>query len=166
MSFNDELDGLLNNYDAKQDAHKQQMQTKQSQASQFTAEFSNFSKMTAYPIFEQVGNHLRGRGHDFKIEAQDDEPHRNEPYQQGGGHPARIELRIYPKGKESAARDSLPAFRFICSKDERKVRIHVSTMMPGKGGHAGDQGKYSIEQLTPQTIQAELMKFFKEIFAE
>jgi len=162
-TMNEQLDKVLDAFDQKQHERKQVQNETRSREDAFLAQFSTFRTIVAHPLFEQVGNHLRSRGHDFDISQQDYELQHD-----GKTRDASISLNIYPSGVERnlSSGHGMPHFSVIASRSSRTVRLHGSNMMPGHGGSAGGRGEFKLEQLTNEILQKELVSLLAEVFTK
>lgn len=158
----DELDKYLDTYDRKQEERQRAQTEKRQQEDAFLAQFTEFRRSVAKPVFEEIGAHLRKRGHDFEILEQEHTVDHN-----GRTSDARIEFRFYPKGMDRSmlrAHEG-PSFTVIVSRTEKSLALHGSTITEG-GGMAGGRGNFTLETLTSERLRQELVKLVGEVLSK
>lgn len=115
----------------------------------FPGDFAKLKLAVIRPAFENIGNRLKERGHEFNIS---EEP---------GG---KISIHIVPAGAKKSIHpyDWFPTFSILGAPFQKTVGIHGRNMRPSSEG-AGTRGNYKLAQITGEIVEKELMKFFGEI---
>lgn len=158
----DELDKYLDVYEKKQEEKQRSQTEKRQQEDAFLAQFSEFRRSVAKPVFEEIGARLRKRGHDFEITEQEHAVDHN-----GRASDARIEFRFYPRGMDrSRVRSSEgPSLSVIGTRTEKALALHGCTIADG-GGVAGGRGNFTLETLTGDRLRQELVKLVGEVLGK
>ncbi|HEX8564250.1 MAG TPA: hypothetical protein VF648_01185 [Pyrinomonadaceae bacterium] len=156
-----QLDEILNQYENRETEVKQYKDQRQIEAENFVADFKRLRQEVIRPVFENIGNQLKARGHDYEIREQDETTDA-----QGRRQPPQILMSIYPSGVERSAyrADSTPKITFYPETSIRSVHLHLSTMQPGKGGSAGNREKFPINEIDTDTIEKHVIKAVGDIF--
>lgn len=116
----------------------------------FPGEFAELKLSVIRPAFENVGNMLKTRGHEFHIS---EEP---------GG---KISIHIVPAGVDKSIHpyDWFPTFSFFGAPITKTVGVHGRNMRPNSEGSSGSRGDYKLAQINQEIVEKELMKFIGEI---
>jgi hypothetical protein len=127
----------------------------------FLKEFERLQKDTIRPVMEDIGNQLKTRGHEYWISESEESLN-----SEGRVLDARISMSIFPSGFDNAKyrAESFPSVSFMAAKYRRKVWIHGSTMMPGRGGHGGSIDEFNAEEITSSVVEEKILEVLKEIF--
>lgn len=59
-----------------------------------------------------------------------------------------------------------PHLSFYCDWQNRKVRVHESTIGPGHGGHYGWKSDYDLSQVTESRVRDELLDWLESLIRE
>lgn len=157
-----QLNEILNQYDKKQaDAQEVKVQ-QQTEEEMFLEEFKKLRKEVIRPVFESIGNELKGRGHDYKIDEQEITTDA-----QGRTLPPRINMKIYPSGVERSEyrSDTTPNISLVADLSKKNVYTHVSTIQPNRGGSAGARDFLAINEIDADTVEKHVLKAVTDIFS-
>lgn len=153
-----ELDSLMHRYSEDLTGLKaQKEQVKAAQDASATA-FEKLKHEVIWPIIIDVGNQLNQYGHDYHVDEA-------EEYVDATAHfqPANITLNIYPArlDRSNYKPECTPYISFVENRYAQKVGIVVSTMMPSEGGVIGSHGEYTLDQLTAEFVEKEIIEVLK-----
>lgn len=146
----DKLQGIFNKYLEKQVEMLKAQETLRSEREIFLQAFEKKIKEVIRPIFKEIGESLKSQGQGYEV------THRREAFDSHGNiMSARIHLEIFPDGQRAQ-----PGERpFISFR-----RTYVSTMMPGHGGCAGQRNAYSLDEVTPEAVEEEVLYLVANCF--
>ena len=116
----------------------------------FAGDFARLKLSVIRPAFENIGNMLKERGHEFKIS---EEP---------GG---KISIHIVPAGVSKSIHpyDWFPTFSVFGAPYTKTVGLHGRNMRPNSESASGSRGDYKPAQISREIVERELMKFIGEI---
>ena len=151
------LESLLNKYDERETAQKQEVQKVQEVRNKFLDGFDKLCADIIKPAMEEIGATLKAQGHDFKIGTQQEKKD-----DKGVLLDARITMNIFPKGKGSphGYSSSPPAHvMFFADKYKEEIGVHENNIVPSGGsGSAGGKGKkYTLTTLTKEAVEEEIV---------
>ncbi|WP_454056700.1 hypothetical protein [Cupriavidus sp. Marseille-Q8015] len=155
MSAFDKLDAAMDAYDARKAEERSQAEARQLAADRFTAECSNFLTLTAHPVLEQIGNHLKMRGHDFSIQAPQGE--------------LRISLIVFPSGTGKAAlgygvRSDHPTFTIVGDSASQRLKFQTVIKFPSGGSRSGGDGDCSLKEATAEMLRDRVIRCIAQSF--
>ena len=155
------LTGILNGFDANQDANKKETARRNGEHEAFLMQFAAKAKSVIRPAMEAVGELLKTRGHDYEIRERD-ETREDDGRQQN----ALIEFRVYPKGQRPSYSDEHHCPHVTLAADgKNKIQIYESTMMPDRGGSAGGAGEYDLQEITAAVVEKHIVTVLEKAFA-
>jgi hypothetical protein len=156
-----QLNNILDSFDAKQKEAKRVEEQKKTEREIFLENFSKIIVDTITPAMEEVTKFLKTRGHDTDIKE-----FKEKINDKGITEPAKISFRIFPLGNRPRSLEpyDCPSVSFIVDSFQNRVNAHISTMMPGKGGHSGSEGLYSLNQITKEIVQKHIITTLSEAF--
>jgi hypothetical protein len=162
LVMKDETKSRLNDiFSAHEEKQKKKAQVQQVQADAeavFLSEFLNAVESTIKPAFEEIGSYAESRGLKFRVETRNEETS-----QRGPSQDASVTLG-FPMGDELYKRlFEYPNLTVICEKRSKRVRLHRSTIGPGRGGHSGAIGTFELSAMTPEFLQSAVADLLKEI---
>jgi len=159
-STQNSLIGILNSFDANQDAANKETTRRDSEHKAFLEQFAAKAKSTIRPAMEAIGELLKTRGHDYEIcersEALEDD---------GRRQAALIEFRVYTKGQRPSYSDEqhCPHVAFIADA-KNIVHVFESTLMPDRGGSAGGAGEYDLHKVTAALVEEHIVTVLEKSF--
>lgn len=158
-TMQDALARLLDEYDARRRADLEREQRTKEEAELFLKRFAELRRDVIRPVFEAAGAMLEARGHRFSISEQEFV---------GGGEgrisEAGIALRITPAGIKAPLHDDQRSLAITTRHYNRTVWIN-SGEASGAGGIAGAKGAYTLDKVTRELIEKELLGFVALIVA-
>jgi len=158
-TLQDALARLLDEYDARRRADLEREQRTKEEAELFLKRFAELRRDVIRPVFEAAGAMLEARGHRFSIVEQEFV---------GGGEgrisEAGIALRITPAGIKAPLHDDQRSLAITTRHYNRTVWIN-SGEASGAGGIAGAKGAYTLDKVTRELIEKELLGFVALIVA-
>lgn len=161
-----QFDNLFDRYDSEKNKMKEEKEKTLSKEEIFHNQFYELREKVIRPAFEKLGQLLTERGHEYKIEKTDYSISSEYKYEKPS-----ITMEIYPDGLASYKNPTsysiqryFPHVGFVAEKLKFNTYFHVSTISPNKGGHAGSEGEYSLDEITEDLIFEKCIKVFKEIF--
>jgi len=112
------------------------------------------------PAMREVGEYLKGRGHDYEI-------HSSETRDVGAGRHEEpsIALAIYPRGYSRAKLDPghTPMVTFRAGDAPGYLRTHLVKRLPGGTGTADGGHTYALEAVTPELVRREIMEVLEVV---
>ncbi|HZM35866.1 MAG TPA: hypothetical protein VFC18_15400 [Burkholderiales bacterium] len=154
-----ELSRLLDGYDAKRSADQAREQKAKDDEADFLYAFIELRRDVVRPIFEAAGALLESRGHRYSIGEQEFSP---------GGigalNEAAITLRVVPMGTKAPLHEDQRSLAIATRHYNRTVWIN-SGDAPGAGGLAGAKGAYSLDKVTKQLVEDEVIAFVGRVLA-
>jgi len=158
-TLQDALARLLDEYDARRRADLERERRTKEEAELFLKRFAELRRDVIRPVFEAAGAMLEARGHRFSISEQEFV---------GGGEgrisEAGIALRITPAGIKAPLHDDQRSLAITTRHYNRTVWIN-SGEASGAGGIAGAKGAYTLDKVTRELIEKELLGFVALIVA-
>lgn len=156
-----QLDVLMDKYEQMLEEAKKRQEQIKSEEDVFLGEFKRLRKEVIFPEMEDIGNHLKASGHDYRI-AEEKESHDLE----GRTRDARITMNIFPAGVDRSVYrpENTPSISFNATRYNKKIWVYGSNMMPNRGGSAGSRGEFKAEEITSDIVEREILKVLKEIF--
>jgi hypothetical protein len=152
MSTFEKLDAALDAYEQHQAAVARAAETRELEDKQFLADFTSFCSATARPALERIGQHLRGRGHDFEVKAD--------------GKPG-ITLDIYLAGTSRldsrGAVISHPQFSVRCNVTGRKVEFSGVVVTGNMVGN-NSRGACGLADATADLVHEKAVECIAESF--
>lgn len=150
-----QLGEILSAFDAKRAAVKKETERRKTAHELFLEAFAEKTKSVIRPAMEELAIALRERGHDAEIVEQAESSDA-----QGRVQNARVTLSIFPLGERPRHSNELdvPHVAIIANSHSDDVYVHQSTMMPGRGGQAGSEGKYTLDSITADLVQQLTLK--------
>ena len=155
----DELAKLLDEYDARRRVDLERERRAKEEAELFLKQFAELRRNVIRPVFEAAGAMLEARGHRFSISEQEFV---------GGGEgrisEAGISLRIAAAGTKAPLHDDQRSLAITTRHYNRTVWINTGEA-PNAGGIAGAKGAYTLDKVTRELVEKELLGFVARIVA-
>jgi hypothetical protein len=153
------LTKLLDDYDARRLGEQAREQKAKDDETHFLDDFAELRRDVIRPVFEAVAAMLEERGHRASIVEQEFV----------GGSAGRISeagitLRIVPSGTKAPLHEDQRSLSFTTRHYNKTVWIN-SGESAGSGGLAGAKGAYSLERVTRQLVEDELVAFVSRVVA-
>lgn len=116
----------------------------------FPGDFAQLKLAVIRPVFDNVGNQMKARGHEFNIS---EEP---------GG---KISIHIVPMGanKSIHPNDWFPTLSFFGAPFTKTIGLHGRNARRNSSGGSGERGDYLLSQISKEFVEKELTKFIGEI---
>ena len=144
-TLNEDLDNFIKQYDQKLSDSTAARTHKQQQADTFLIECETFFDMSIQPLMQQVGETLKSAGHEYKIKTT----------QGSKSTPPVIAFEFTSKG--SLKNTEPQQLSFTGHSHSMSVAVWWSSRMFG-GRQSGPMGDFTLDKLTPQFLQAQLLK--------
>lgn len=155
----EELSKLLDGYDARRSADQAREQKSKDEEARFLEDFAELRAKTIRPVFEAAGALLEARGHRFSIAEQE--------FAAGGARgisEAGIVMRVVPMGTKAPLHEDQRSLAIATRHYNRTVWIN-SGEAPGAGGLAGVRGAFSLDKVTRQLVEDEVIAFVGRVLA-
>ena len=148
---------LLDAYDARRKAEVEREQRSKDDEANFLRDFAELRRKVIRPVFETAGAMLEERGHRFSIVEQ-------EFAAAGAGSlsEAGITLRIVASGTKAPLHEDQRALTIATRHYNRTVWIN-SGEAPGAGGIAGAAGALTLDKVTRQLVEDEVVAFVARV---
>lgn len=155
----DALAKLLDEYDARRRADVEREQRGRDENALFLTRFAELRRDVIRPVLEAAAEMLERRGHRCSITEQ-------ECVQGSGSHvtEAGIAMRVLPVGAKAALHEDQRSLSISTRHYNRTVWIN-SGEASGSGGLAGAKGAYTLERVTRQLVEDELVAFAARVLA-
>jgi hypothetical protein len=116
----------------------------------FPGDFAQLKLSVIRPVFENVGNQMKARGHEFNIS---EEP---------GG---KISIHIVPMGVNKSIHpyDWFPTLSFFGAPFTKTIGLHGRNARRNSSGGSGQRGDYRLSQVSKEFVEKELTTFIGEI---
>ena len=153
------LSQILGAFEANRAAAKKETDRLKTEHELFLEAFAEKARSVIRPAMEDVAEQLRAGGHGAAIveqlETRDD---------QGHAHNAGITLSMFPLGEKPGYPNEhdCPHVAVMANAHSNSVYVHESTMMHGRGGHAGGAGEYLLEQISTDLVEQHILKVLSE----
>ena len=155
----EELSKLLDGYDARRSADQAREQKSKDEEARFLEDFAELRAKTIRPVFEAAGALLEARGHRFSIAEQE--------FATGGARgisETGIVMRVVPMGTKAPLHEDQRSLAIATRHYNRTVWIN-SGEAPGAGGLAGVRGAFSLDKVTRQLVEEEVIAFVGRVLA-
>jgi hypothetical protein len=158
-SMQEALAKLLDEYDARRLGDVERERRAKDEAAQFLTQFAELRRDVIRPVFEAAGAMLEARGHRFSITEQEFV---------GGAEgrigEAGISLRIAAAGTKAPLHEDQRSLAITTRHYNRTVWIN-SGEAPNAGGIAGAKGAYTLDKVTRELIEHEVVGFVARVVA-
>ena len=164
-----ELDGLFAKAREEKQVAKKKRDIEAEEQAAFVEKFLSAREKVIVPAYKEFADYLNGHGWTGEIELSEEKD--RELDGRGGVRSGPIapaaRLTFYQGDKRPSVyhRHELPHFSMTCAKSARKVSIHHCTIGPNHGGSSGSAGSLSLEDIAPDTVEKQLVEFFKKLMA-
>lgn len=155
------MDEILNRYDKKRTEAQELIEQKRTEDEMFFEDFKRVRQEIIRPVLESIGDQLRSRGHDYRIEEQEAATDT-----QGRPQSPLIGLNIYPSGVERSRYrpDCTPRIAFVGQVSKKNLYSHVNTIGPEGGGAAGARDSFSLMEINTDIVEKQVLKAVGDIF--
>lgn len=158
----DELNKVLDEYDARRRASEAHERKVKSDDERFLQRFAELRKTVVRPVFEAAGAVLEARGHGFSIVEQ-------EFGTDASGQPteAGITLNVMPAGTSTTvpARGDEHEHSFSLTTRHYNKSVWLNAGASRAGGVAGAKGAYALERIDRPFVEEALVKFIAQLVA-
>lgn len=140
----------LDQFTGKRDAGMDGKPQSKATVDDFPGDFAKLKLSVIRPAFENVGNLMKERGHEFNIS------------EDAGG---KISIHIVPAGVRKSIHpyDWYPTLSFFGAPFTRTIGLHGRNARRNSDGGSGQRGEYKPAQVSKEFVEKELMKFVGEI---
>lgn len=155
-----QLDAIFDTHnESKQKAQKQKSE-REAREEDFVQSFYSSQATIIRPTYDRIGEYIRGRGYEYRIEE-----NKESEFHDGRYQPPSIVIKLLTAEQSSRySTNDYPHFSVICEKSQAKVRFHQSTMSPGRGGMSGGVGESGLSELTAELIEAKIVELLRQVF--
>jgi hypothetical protein len=156
----DELNKVLDEYDARRRASEAHERKVKSDDERFLQRFAELRKSVVRPVFEAAGAVLQARGHGFSIDEQ-------EFGTDASGQPteAGITLNVVPVGTTVPARGDDHEHSFSLTTRHYNKSVWLNAGATRAGGVAGAKGAYELDAIDRPFVEEALVKFVSQLVA-
>lgn len=153
------LKKLLDVYDARRRGEQEREQRAKDEEAKFLKDFAELRRSVIRPVFEAAGEVLEERGHRYSI---------TETEFVGGAEgrisEAGISMRIVPGGTRAPLHEDQRSLSITTRHYNRTVWIN-SGESPTSGGLAGAKGAFTLDKVTRDLVEEELLGFVARVVA-
>ncbi len=158
MPLNEELNRMLDAYDARRSAAEARERKVKDDDARFLADFAELRRTVVRPVFEAAGAVLEARGHGFEIAEQEFAPGTAGPPTE-----AHITLTVAPRGAEPLrAGDHSRSLSITTRHYNKNVWINSGESQDA-GGVAGSKGAWPVHKIDRQVVEEALLKFVARV---
>jgi len=157
-----EMDEILDNYSKSQKQAEQKQSVAESKEKTFLEVFKNKITDTIRLCLEEFSVVLDEQGHEGRvavIDLEEDNLDISKP---------KILMKVFPNGIDfsniGGYIHDIPQIAFYAIFYEQKVVTYINITMFGRGGTSGPEDKFFFDEITPETIREEVLKFLKKVF--
>ena len=156
----DELNKVLDQYDARRRAAEEHERKVKSDDARFLQRFAELRKTVIRPVFEAAGAVLEARGHGYDIVEQ-------EFGADASGQPteAGITLNVIPAGTTVPARGDDHEHSFSLTTRHYNKSVWLNAGASRAGGVAGAKGAFSLDAIDRPFVEEALVKFVAQLIA-
>jgi hypothetical protein len=155
-----ELDAIFSSHERATALIARQVEDKDQRERQFIARFEALRESLIKPVFQEVGELVKARGYDYRIESWDE---RRDESGRPEGPQVEIGFLTEPEGY-AASKGPYPRFTIIAEKYASRVRFKESTVTPGRTGRSGEAGECTLEALTRDLLEERLVALLREVY--
>lgn len=147
---NAKLGKALDEFTVRRAAGRHEKPQEKAAEDSFPGDFAKLKLSVIRPVFENVGNQMKARGHDFNIS---EEP---------GG---KISIHIVPTGVNKSIHpyDWFPTLSFFGAPFTRTIGLHGRNARRNSSGGSGQRGDFALSQVSKELVEKELTTFIGEI---
>jgi hypothetical protein len=150
---------LLDGYDARRRADLERERRAKEEAELFLEQFAELRRSVIRPVFEAAGAILEAHGHRFSITEQE-----FASGSEGRSSEAGISLRLVAAGTKAPLHEDQHSLAITTRHYNRTVWVN-SGDAPNAGGIAGAKGAYTLDKLTREIVENELLAFVARFVA-
>lgn len=156
-----QLDGLMDKYEQRLAEAKTKQEQIKLEEGAFLSEFKRLREEVIRTTMEEVGIHLKARGHDYRISEAEESVDA-----EGRTQDAEITFSIFPTGIDRSLYrpENTPSISFTAPRYKKKISVHGSNMLPNRGGSAGPRGEFKAEEIDSALVEREVLGVLEEIF--
>jgi len=158
------LDQLLDTYDRRREEAENSAQEQLDEERKFLGAFRVCCDRIIHPAMEEIGEHLRSRGHGYSISSSDELVEVD-----GRTIPPRITIQFYPAGidrSEFTSGADTPHVSFVANRSMEQLWIHQCNMAPGIGGSAGSKGEVSLKEINRDFVQEQIVAMVQDVLGK
>lgn len=155
------MEGIFDKYKKAQKQAKEKQAVVESKEKTFLDAFKNKITDTIRPCLEDFSVVLKEQGHECRVASIDSSENINTAKK---AKEPEIIMTVFPNGIDFGRGTDIPKIAFHAIIYEQKVVAHISSTMPGRGGMSGSGGKFSIDEITTETIKQEVLTFLGKVF--
>lgn len=149
---------------AHNDAEKKQaarQDDKNQREAFFLAQFYDVGAAVIRPAFAEMEAEVLTHGLESKISESHEGRGTSGPLSS-----ASITMTIFVGGKAgSSLSQDFPHLTFRCNKSDERVGLMRSTISPRRGGMAGYEGEYKLEEITFDFVQEKVVALLQEVLS-
>ena len=153
------LGKLLDAYDERRRGDLEREQKAKDEDALFLQQFAALRRDVIRPVLEAAGAMLEARGHRYSVAEQE-----FSAGAEGRIGEAGISLRIVPAGTKAPLHQDQHSLTVATRHYNKTVWINSGTALEA-GGIAGANGAYTLDKVTPDLIEAELLAFVERVIA-
>ena len=155
-----ELDAIFKTHGETKKKIEVERSEREQREEAFVQSFYALEESTIRPAFEVIGEYVKGRGYEYRIDGKKEGTDRDGRYEA-----PRLSIRFLLADRPGHHQEhDYPHFSVICEKSGDKVRFHESTMSPGRGGRSGGVGETGLNEVTAQLLHEKLLNLLREVF--
>jgi len=148
------MDEILNRYDKSQEKTKQKQAEIKLKEKKFLDSFKHKRTHTICSCLKKIVKTLEERGHKCEINEHLEKTQEN----------LGIYMKVCPSGIDFSLSAEVPQITFSAISYEQRIVTRISTMMPGRGGEGKNLRRFSIDEITTETIDEEVSIFLEKVF--
>jgi hypothetical protein len=158
----DKFNDVFDKYDQKKLEAEKEQQRYKTEHEIFLDTFDKLINSVIRPTMEELSNRIKTRGHHCEITQTSESLQPDMKTLQR----ASVEMTIYPNSDRAShsQKGHTPTVAFIAELHTSNIYSHICAMMPNRGGHAGKRKGYTVESITRETVEEEVVHLLNECF--
>jgi hypothetical protein len=159
---NDDLNELLDRFDARYEKRQSGLSTEQSDEEIFIAEFEKMRSTSIKPTLTQLGDKIKARGHDYAFREGTFTPPRGSRTQPDEAF-LRMQIYLSNEGKPEAGDDDRRCYIMFRTDSKKKVVQIVASDLTSTGGEVTKEGEFMVQQFTPIYVTEKFVHLFRRL---
>jgi hypothetical protein len=158
----DDLDQLLDRFDSRQNKAATGRDTEQTDEELFIAEFEKMRAASIKPTLAQLGDKIRGRGHNYAIREGQFTPPRGSRTQPDEAF-IRMQIYLSNEDKPEPGDDERRCYLMFRTDTRKKVVQVIASDLTSTGGEVTKEGEFMVQQFTPMYVTEKFVHLFRRL---
>ena len=159
---NDDLNELLDRFDARSKKQSEGEQEEQTDEQIFISDFEKARTATIKPALQALGNKIKERGHDYVFREAPFQPPRGSRTQPDEGY-IRMQIYLSNEPKPEAGDDDRRCYIMFRTNHRTKMVQMIISDLTATGGETSKEGEFMVNQFTPMFVQEKFVQLFRRL---